>query len=68
MILFLFVSLKKVQEIANRRRLSTPRGSPIVHRDVTRNGSDEPKQQIKTSWFKSLDRLSRKKTASKVFF
>uniref|UniRef100_A0A336M5B2 CSON012374 protein n=1 Tax=Culicoides sonorensis TaxID=179676 RepID=A0A336M5B2_CULSO len=55
----------EVQEIANRRRLSTPRSSPVVHRELIRKESDEPKQQIKTSWFKSLDRLSRKKNASK---
>ncbi|XP_063700960.1 uncharacterized protein LOC134831188 [Culicoides brevitarsis] len=56
----------EVQEIANRRRLSTPRSSPIVHREAIRNGNDEQSKQTKTSWFKSLDRLSRKsKGASK---
>ncbi|XP_017777541.1 PREDICTED: uncharacterized protein LOC108563391 [Nicrophorus vespilloides] len=42
----------------NRRRLSTP--SPSPPREQHRNGKAEPSHH--GSWFKSLDRLSRKKT------
>ncbi|KAJ8966347.1 hypothetical protein NQ314_003615 [Rhamnusium bicolor] len=44
-------------DYSNRRRLSTPSPSPT--RETQRNGKSETTHG---SWFKSLDRLSRKKT------
>ncbi|KAJ8963201.1 hypothetical protein NQ318_018667 [Aromia moschata] len=44
-------------DYSNRRRLSTPSPSPT--RETQRNGKSEATHG---SWFKSLDRLSRKKT------
>lgn len=41
----------------NRRRLSTPSPSPTRERV-----RDEKNENTHSSWFKSLDRLSRKKT------
>ncbi|KAJ8924284.1 hypothetical protein NQ315_007076, partial [Exocentrus adspersus] len=47
-------------DYSNRRRLSTPSPSPT--RDTHRNGKSETTHG---SWFKSLDRLSRKNKANK---
>ncbi|XP_031328545.1 uncharacterized protein DDB_G0283697 isoform X1 [Photinus pyralis] len=48
---------KTSYEYSNRRRLSTPSPSPT--REVQRNGKSE---STPGSWFKSIDRLSRKKS------
>ncbi|KAK5647216.1 hypothetical protein RI129_002108 [Pyrocoelia pectoralis] len=48
---------KTSYEYSNRRRLSTPSPSPT--REVQRNGKSESSPG---SWFKSIDRLSRKKS------
>lgn len=63
-------------DISTRRRLSTPKASPLPKRNLSQKsskishissyrGSDvsSPPPQPKTSWFKSLERLSRKKSS-----
>ncbi|XP_065083081.1 uncharacterized protein blo [Ochlerotatus camptorhynchus] len=58
----------KVPDIANRRRLSTPKSSPSTTKRSlsfkSTKTSDTPKAS-RTDWFKSFDRLSRKKSDSK---
>ncbi|XP_059622589.1 uncharacterized protein LOC132265824 [Phlebotomus argentipes] len=64
----------KVQDIATRRRLSTPKASPIPRRTSSQKSTSKSSSNLsqqenspvqKLSWFKSLDRLSRKnKTTS----
>ncbi|XP_062712363.1 uncharacterized protein LOC109410650 [Aedes albopictus] len=55
----------KVPDIANRRRLSTPKSSPsttkrsLSFKSTTKTG--ESSKASRTDWFKSFDRLSRKK-------
>lgn len=63
----------KAIDIATRRRLSTPKASPIPkripsqksskisHVSSHRSSETSSKPAPKTSWFKSLERLSRKK-------
>ncbi|XP_049817951.1 uncharacterized protein LOC109609226 isoform X3 [Aethina tumida] len=47
-------------DYSNRRRLSTPSPSPT--RETTAQRNEKPAETTHGSWFKSLDRLSRKKT------
>ena len=54
----------QISDISTRRRLSTPKASPALPKRTasqksykSSTGSEQPK----LSWFKSLDRLSRKK-------
>ncbi|EAT43063.1 AAEL005464-PA [Aedes aegypti] len=55
----------QVPDIANRRRLSTPKSSPsttkrsLSFKSTTKTG--ESSKASRTDWFKSFDRLSRKK-------
>ncbi|GAB0099932.1 hypothetical protein DMENIID0001_158350 [Sergentomyia squamirostris] len=63
----------KVQDIATRRRLSTPKASPIPRRTPSQKSTGKSSSNLsqqentptqKLSWFKSLDRLSRKNKTS----
>ncbi|XP_067628757.1 uncharacterized protein blo [Eurosta solidaginis] len=59
----------KATDISMRRRLSTPKASPLL---LKRTSSDKPKKESplakpeKTSWFKSLDRRSKSKSKEKL--
>ncbi|XP_055533733.1 uncharacterized protein LOC129723503 isoform X2 [Wyeomyia smithii] len=58
----------RVPDIANRRRLSTPKSSPsTTKRSLSFKGtkSSEGAKSSRSDWFKSFDRLSRKKSESK---
>ncbi|XP_058829270.1 serine/arginine repetitive matrix protein 1 [Topomyia yanbarensis] len=58
----------KVPDIANRRRLSTPKSSPsTTKRSLSFKGTkgSEVTKSSRSDWFKSFDRLSRKKSDSK---
>lgn len=62
-------------DIATRRRLSTPKASPLPKRNLSQksskisHSSDVSKEAPpKTSWFKSLERLSRKKVRFFLLF
>ncbi|XP_053690279.1 uncharacterized protein LOC128738861 [Sabethes cyaneus] len=58
----------RVPDIANRRRLSTPKSSPsTTKRSLSFKGtkSSEATKSTRSDWFKSFDRLSRKKSESK---
>ncbi|XP_055314709.1 uncharacterized protein LOC129575331 isoform X2 [Sitodiplosis mosellana] len=69
------ISPPQAIDIATRRRLSTPKASPIPkripsqksskisHISSHRSSEASSKPAPKTSWFKSLERLSRKKSA-----
>lgn len=50
-------------DISTRRRLSTPKASPVPKRTSSqkssRSSSDSKAEKL--GWFKSIDRLSRKK-------
>uniref|UniRef100_A0A1B0GHG4 Uncharacterized protein n=2 Tax=Lutzomyia longipalpis TaxID=7200 RepID=A0A1B0GHG4_LUTLO len=59
----------KIQDIATRRRLSTPKASPVPRRTSSQKSTSKSSSNLsqqentpsqKLSWFKSLDRLSRK--------
>ncbi|KAG4068559.1 hypothetical protein HA402_004900 [Bradysia odoriphaga] len=58
----------KLSDIATRRRLSTPKASPIPKRTPSQKSSKSSSTSLltetpqKLGWFKSLDRLSRKKS------
>uniref|UniRef100_A0A0K8UKX5 Uncharacterized protein n=1 Tax=Bactrocera latifrons TaxID=174628 RepID=A0A0K8UKX5_BACLA len=59
----------KATDISMRRRLSTPKASPLL---LKRTSSDKPKKESplakpeKVSWFKSLDRRSKSKSKEKL--
>ncbi|KAJ6647310.1 hypothetical protein Bhyg_02532 [Pseudolycoriella hygida] len=59
--------LFQLSDIATRRRLSTPKASPIPKRTPSQKSSKSSSTSLltetpqKLGWFKSLDRLSRKK-------
>ncbi|XP_058457559.1 uncharacterized protein LOC131434641 [Malaya genurostris] len=60
--------LSKVSDIANRRRLSTPKSSPsTTKRSLSFKGvkGSEATKSSRSDWFKSFDRLSRKKSDAK---
>lgn len=72
LIQYVFIYFKQTDDIANRRRLSTPRSSPVAKRSLslsykrsTKSTSGQENKNPKTGWFKSLDRLSRKKSSAK---
>lgn len=58
-------------DISTRRRLSTPKASPVPKRTLSQketkptisNGNETTNS--KSGWFKSIDRLSRKKHVDK---
>ncbi len=60
----------KLSDIATRRRLSTPKASPIPKRTPSQKSSKSSSTSLltetpqKLGWFKSLDRLSRKKSSN----
>lgn len=54
-------------DIATRRRLSTPRTSPLPKRDHSQKNSNISSPPAKSNWFKSLERLSRKKVRIYIF-
>ncbi|XP_037945970.1 uncharacterized protein LOC119678286 [Teleopsis dalmanni] len=60
---------QKATDISMRRRLSTPKASPLL---LKRTSSDKTKKESplakpeKTSWFKSLDRRSKSKSKEKL--
>lgn len=70
-----FLSCLKLSDIATRRRLSTPKASPIPKRTPSQKSSKSSSTSLltetpqKLGWFKSLDRLSRKKSlnSNKVY-
>lgn len=59
----------QIPDISTRRRLSTPKSSPALPKrspsqksyKSSTTSDPQPQQSGKLSWFKSLDRLSRKK-------
>lgn len=57
-------------DISMRRRLSTPKASPLL---LKRTSSDKNRKESplakpeKTSWFKSLDRRAKSKSKEKVY-
>lgn len=60
---------QQVPDIATRRRLSTPKSSPSTTKrslsfKSTKTSGSEAKAS-RSDWFKSFDRLSRKKSDSK---
>lgn len=62
-----YSSSLQISDISTRRRLSTPKASPALpkrtssQKSYKSSNTSEPSQPQKLGWFKSLDRLSRKK-------